>query len=309
MSYATSDGTAIAGSDYTAASGTLTWASGDAADKTFAVPIINNNLVETTEALNLTLSNPTGDATLGAQATAVLTIIDAEPTDPLYAQVSSLLHFEEAALPFVDQKANNWDTTVGATSSTVQKKFGERAMFCSGANAQYIRPATNVFQDAFKFGTADFTVECWAFPTDISVKRSLCGFQNTLILQLLNITNSRLGATIRDQNGGGLTTYGGDAGAIGTVITINVWHHLAIVRVGNNIQGYLNGVQQFNAAMPSAQNLTPIGADLTFDPPFTIGSNRGLDFFSGYIDEFRVTNGVARYTANFTPPTAAFPNA
>jgi YVTN family beta-propeller protein len=75
-SFATSDGTATAGSDYTAASGTLSWADGDSAPKTFVVPILQDALVEGNETVNLTLSAPTGGATLGAPSTAVLTIVD-----------------------------------------------------------------------------------------------------------------------------------------------------------------------------------------------------------------------------------------
>ncbi len=76
VSFATSNGTATAGSDYTTATGTLSWADGDASAKTFTVPIIDDTIVEGNETVNLTLSNPTGGATLGAPATAVLTIID-----------------------------------------------------------------------------------------------------------------------------------------------------------------------------------------------------------------------------------------
>src|SRR5207302_8581354 len=75
VDYATSNGTATAGSDYTAKSGTLTFAAG-VTSKTFAIPITNDTLDESDETVNLTLSNPTGRATLGTPDTAVLTIID-----------------------------------------------------------------------------------------------------------------------------------------------------------------------------------------------------------------------------------------
>ncbi|HEX8286252.1 MAG TPA: Calx-beta domain-containing protein [Pyrinomonadaceae bacterium] len=77
VNYATSNGTATAGTDYTAASGTLTFGEGTA-PLHFFVPITNDSSDETDETVNLTLSNPTGGATLGTQKTSVLTIKDDE---------------------------------------------------------------------------------------------------------------------------------------------------------------------------------------------------------------------------------------
>ena len=79
VSYATSNGTAVAGSDYTSTSGTLSWADGDAADKTFSVPILDDSSYEGNETVNLTLSNPTGGATIGSPNAAVLSILDNNP--------------------------------------------------------------------------------------------------------------------------------------------------------------------------------------------------------------------------------------
>ncbi|WP_299690007.1 Calx-beta domain-containing protein [Hydrocarboniphaga sp.] len=75
IDYATANGSAVAGSDYTAKSGTLTWASGDAASKTFTIAIANDTLSESNETLQVRLSSATG-ASLGSPATATVTITD-----------------------------------------------------------------------------------------------------------------------------------------------------------------------------------------------------------------------------------------
>ncbi len=87
----------------------------------------------------------------------------------------------------------------------------------------------------------------------------------------------------------------------GGVLNNSQWYHVALVRNGANITGYLNG----------------IGTSLTTTCPTTlyssvvankvIGGQSGVArMFNGYIDDFRLTKGIARYTANFTPPTQAF---
>lgn len=74
VTYAASNGTATSGSDFTAVSSTLSWADGISGDQTFQVPIIDDTNVEVPESVNLTLSNPTGGATLGNPNSANLTI-------------------------------------------------------------------------------------------------------------------------------------------------------------------------------------------------------------------------------------------
>jgi VCBS repeat-containing protein len=75
INYSTGNGTAVAGSDYTASSGTLSFATGEIS-KSFNITILNDSLNEPDETVGLTLSNVTGSATLGAQSSSVLTIID-----------------------------------------------------------------------------------------------------------------------------------------------------------------------------------------------------------------------------------------
>ena len=74
VQYATADGTATAGADYTAAAGTLSWPAADTTSRTFTVPILADALVEADETVLLTLTNPTGAATLSPRSTATLTI-------------------------------------------------------------------------------------------------------------------------------------------------------------------------------------------------------------------------------------------
>jgi|GEM_PF-1161412 len=81
VDYATSNGTAAAGSDYTAASGTLTFASG-VITQTFSVEITNDTVKENNETINLILSNPQNGARLGSPVSAVLTITDNDTASP-----------------------------------------------------------------------------------------------------------------------------------------------------------------------------------------------------------------------------------
>ncbi len=76
VAYATvAGGTAVAGVNYTAVSGTLNWTNGESGSKTFTVPVLNDGLAEPNPTVNLALSNPANGAALGVQSTAVLTII------------------------------------------------------------------------------------------------------------------------------------------------------------------------------------------------------------------------------------------
>jgi hypothetical protein len=76
VSYATvAGGTAVAGVNYTAASGALNWTNGESGANAFTVPVFNDGLAEPNPTINLALSNPTNGAALGGQSTAVLTII------------------------------------------------------------------------------------------------------------------------------------------------------------------------------------------------------------------------------------------
>ncbi|MFL6335290.1 MAG: Calx-beta domain-containing protein [Pyrinomonadaceae bacterium] len=85
VTFAAADGTAVAGADYTAAANfTVTFAGGDTAPKIVNVPVTDDLLDEPDETVNLTLSNPTGGATLvGSPATATLTITDNDPVPSL----------------------------------------------------------------------------------------------------------------------------------------------------------------------------------------------------------------------------------
>ncbi|MCB1058181.1 MAG: hypothetical protein KDD11_22005, partial [Acidobacteria bacterium] len=82
VSYATSNGSATAGQDYTAVSGTLSWGDQDSSTKTFTVPILDDTVDESQEVVNLSLGGPTGGASLGSPSTATLRISDNDDAPP-----------------------------------------------------------------------------------------------------------------------------------------------------------------------------------------------------------------------------------
>jgi len=88
-----------------------------------------------------------------------------------------------------------------------------------------------------------------------------------------------------------------------TAISVNTWTHVAVTRNGNTFRLFVNGIVDATATSSNSQTLN--AADV-----FYVGRS-GYDttrIVTGYLDDVRITKGYARYTANFTPPTAAFPN-
>lgn len=91
VAYATANGTATAGADYGAQTGTLNWADGDSADKTITLPIFNNPGAEGTETFTVTLSAASG-AALGSPATTTVSIVEPAPTLQFNGALSRITH-------------------------------------------------------------------------------------------------------------------------------------------------------------------------------------------------------------------------
>jgi hypothetical protein len=87
----------------------------------------------------------------------------------------------------------------------------------------------------------------------------------------------------------------------------DTWYHIAIVRYGtgiNNVYAFVNGVSQtltWHNSLAAAASMPDVGAVLTIG-----GSAYGGDSLNGWIDEVRISKGIARWTANFTAPTSAY---
>jgi len=172
----------------------------------------------------------------------------------------------------------------GAIQSTAQKKFGTSSALFNGSSS-YLQVPTN---NDFSYGTGDFTIEFWIRANSTSTQylwdqRSSSG----TVIPGIYLSN-----TLR------YATAGVDRITGTTAVTTGTWNHVAVSRASGDIRLFLNGVQEgttYNDTSTYAQSEVKIGIE--FD---------NTDAYNGYIDEVRVSKGVARYTSTFTVATAAF---
>jgi len=213
------------------------------------------------------------------------------PTAPLTAITDTqlLCTFTNAAI--LDNAMMAVPETVGnAQIDTTTKKYGTGSMKFDGTGDYLSIPPTSEFE----FGTGDFTVECWFYASTVSGGEIPVYKQHGGVDAIceIRISSSKIyGKTATDQT----------VGAGTTTLSTNTWYHVAFVKSSNVYSLYLNGVSEGG----TVTNATRINRPTTV----RVGGNQtAVFFFTGYIDDLRVTKGVARYTANFTPPTAPFPN-
>ena len=229
------------------------------------------------------------------------------PVDEEFDKVSLLLHGDgtNGSTTIVDSSSSpKAVTAVGdAQISTAQSKFGGSSLVFDG-NGDYLSTPATSFQFLHKL-TDSWTAESWVYLLSSSSDNTIFdtgGASGNTIGTLLHFNSSlSLIATVRQ----GTVTRA--TSSPNNIVTLNSWHHIALSYDQSAfrlfVDGTLVGSTTFNTqtSNDSTQSTLKVGA---FEYAGTVLGG----FMDGYIDDFRITKGVARYTANFTPPTAPFPD-
>lgn len=226
--------------------------------------------------------------------------------DPSYGSVKLLLHCDgtngSTTVPDTSGTPATITCNNGAALSTTQQKFGTAALFFDGTNDHV---ATN---RADGLGTAEFTWECWVRATGAQVGRFISiqdvSATNEVVLLRMNADGS---LTYIHRNAGGTGT-ASITTAAGTITQNDTtWYHIAVTRNNSGtprIDIWLNGVSVGSTTTNVGTNLSTLGTNV-----YRLGTQATTgEFYKGYLDDIRVTEGVCRYTATFTPPASAFPD-
>lgn len=215
------------------------------------------------------------------------------------AFVKLLLHFDGAdnSTSFIDASPSaRGAATVGGTAkvSTAASKFGGASGLFASSWISYPDHAD------WTLGTGPFTVDFWFNRQGgDGTQRFICGtvdtsgiYNGTGFVIQLNAAN-KIQADIGNGSAG--------VSLVGTTaFTTAGWHHVAHVRDVNTMRLFVDGVQEATTSFAGTVN----------DPSSTLTIGRygdyGAPFWNGYIDEFRFSKGIARWTTNFTPPTVPY---
>jgi hypothetical protein len=146
-------------------------------------------------------------------------------------------------------------------------------------------------------GTGDFTVECWLYWD--SSKATI-----QLFIDWRPASTNGVYPALYVASNGAVVFYVSSADRITTsTISANTWTHVALVRLSGSTKIYINGTASGSTYSDTNNYLQ--GRVRIGDSGFSTVDGFG---YKGFIDDLRITKGVARYTANFTAPTKAFPD-
>jgi hypothetical protein len=222
--------------------------------------------------------------------TAVYTSAFTPPTVPLTAVTNTKLLTCTNKNDIWEQADGSLLTKVGnTTASNTQRQFtSSSAIYFDGTGDYLTAPASS----AFAFGTGDFTIECWVYFDSYETTNGFFVGQNFF------------SSVFQFNSSGQLQFYSQPASAYvvtgSTALPTNQWVHVAVTRSGNTFKVFLNGIVDGTGTNSSDAGFN--SANL-----LTIGAwNNLAASWIGYMQDVRLTKGLARYTANFTPPTAEF---
>ena len=231
--------------------------------------------------------------------------------DPYFSNVSLLLHGDGAndSKTIVDSSLRTKTITTfgGVRISTAQSRFGGSSLYFD-ETVDYLDVGS---ADDFNFGTGAFTIECFIYFVLLPPAGQYTGILGTQIsLSSASLNHWWLGI---NNLSGVPKLYLGRHGSASDYVSVNwtpslnTWYHIAATRDDSGVPRlFINGASQ-NVTISGAWG----GSAIDFAAPGELAVGiiaTSLSLF-GYIDELRLTKGVARYTSDFTPPTAPFPDA
>ena len=228
-----------------------------------------------------------GFRTVSGSANVPSSVPTAPPTAITNTQL--LLNFTNAGILDGTMK-NNLETVGNAQVSTSVVKYGSGSMYFDGTG-DYLKLPSNAL---YAFGTGAYTIEFWIYPSSLAAGSYHVIGANATNGIVVIISNAKVA----------LNKYGvGDVLAYNTALTTSTWSHVAVVREStgtNQTKIYVNGT---SVATGTDSN------DWTVTTNFGVGANTsdGSQAINGYLDDLRVTKGIARYTQNFIPPSVALP--
>lgn len=220
--------------------------------------------------------------------------------DANWDKVSLLMHFDGAdnSTVFMNEVRRQLATAVGdAKISTTQSKFGGSSAYFDGTGDYLTIPNSS----NYLLGNSDFTVEFWMRSNHTGTGYgAICGVWSD------NQRSWMVYANAEGYGGGGIDFYYSTNGSTPLYETgyysyqVSTWAHIAITRQSGTLRFFIDGQLVKTADVTATFYNSP--------HVFQIGDSgeSTSEAFNGYLDEIRITLGVARYTANFTPQTAAF---
>lgn len=224
--------------------------------------------------------------------------------DPYFSSVVFLAHMNgtDASTTITDQKGHTVTAYGNAQLDTADSKFGGASLLLDGTG-DYAGVTASADFDL----NGDFTVEGWAKTTAatnanevlFTLSSAADGDGAALILYSRHSAVANSGPRFRTTTGAGGA--GLDTIDYGTSMVGAGWYHWAVTRGGTTKRLFIGG-SLIGSSTPSWPTFAT--------PPLIIGQSgsTGGNYFTGWQDDVRVTAGVCRYTASFTPPTAQFPD-
>lgn len=229
-------------------------------------------------------------------------VSNSTPTDPYYSNVTMLLSAQTGAVKDMSSYLSTITTvqSPGGVASTTQTLYNPYSIYnAASTSGSRFKVAANSERQAS--GVFTFEVWMWSSAAGNNFNAPWCPSNNA---SNAGFTNGSCGNSKSGRMSEEFTQSYTNYYVSNNSIHDSTWHHFAMVRDTDNvIRFYWDGVQA--AATRSSTATIDFGA---YD--WMVGGYNNLDSdnrWVGYMDDMRLTNGVARYTANFTPPTTAFP--